>query len=171
MWLKAKIYRKGCTPKLQAKWQRPYKVKKSFDNGTYLIDLHGRTSTEHDYRLKLYTPAGNNWGRAPVIQEPNRQPAWPGFQKEPIDRKVGDQHEASIIPLEKEFEATKNTITESLNKNQMIIIQTKSLATHMRNPTQQKEKTTTKLENEPGNPWFDMEISCSTRYFAPNHKL
>ena len=47
IWLKAKRHRKGGTPKLQAKWQGPYKILEAYDNHTYLLDLYGRKTVEN----------------------------------------------------------------------------------------------------------------------------
>ena len=57
VWLKDKRHPKGTTPKLQPKWQRPYKEIEAYSNHTYLSDLHSRQSVESEGRLKLHISA------------------------------------------------------------------------------------------------------------------
>ena len=70
VWLKNRRRRKGENPKLQAKFQGPYTVLKSWPNHTYQIERYGQTSIQNECRLKAYRPCPEEVGRAPVTLEP-----------------------------------------------------------------------------------------------------
>ena len=101
VWLKAKRFPKGTTPKLQAKWQGPYKILEVYENHTYLLELHGRQSVESESRLKLYLSAQNDWDRAPVVREPTRQPPKPGITRS--QEKKEEREERKMLEVLEKF--------------------------------------------------------------------
>ena len=74
VWLENRCRRKCENPKLQAKFQDPYTVTRSWANHTYQIERSGQTSIQNECRLKAYRPCPEEVGRAPVTLEPNRRP-------------------------------------------------------------------------------------------------
>ena len=81
VWLENRRRRKGENPKLQAKFQGPYTVTRSWPNHTYQIERSGQTSIQNECRLKAYRPCPEEVGRAPVMLEPNRRPNMRGAIK------------------------------------------------------------------------------------------
>ena len=74
VWLENKRRRRGENPKLQAKFQGPYTVVRSWANHTYEIERQGQVSIQNECRLKAYRPCPEEIGRAPVTLEPTRRP-------------------------------------------------------------------------------------------------
>ena len=78
VWLENRRRRKGENPKLQAKFQKPYTVVKSWANHTYQIERQGQKSVQNECWLKAFRPCPEEVGRAPVTLEPSR---WPNMRK------------------------------------------------------------------------------------------
>ena len=110
VWLKAKRHPKGTTPKLQPKWQGPYKVLEAYNNHTYLVDLNSRQSVESESRLKLHISADGEWGRAPVLPEPTRHPPRPGYPRQ--SRKNGNRQEREVENFSDLLQKFRNEITK-----------------------------------------------------------
>ena len=87
VWLVNRRFKKGTTPKLQPKYNGPYKVIQVFENNTYQLELNGKRSVENESRLKLYSPTTASWGKAPERQEVTRQPPRMGGTRRPKPRK------------------------------------------------------------------------------------
>ena len=66
--------RAGENPTLQAKFQGPYTVVRSWANHTYKIERQGQVSIQNKCRLKAYRPRPEEIGRAPVTLEPTQRP-------------------------------------------------------------------------------------------------
>ena len=81
VWLENRRRRKGENPKLQAKFQGPYTVVRSWNNHTYQIERHGQASIQNECRLKAFRPCPEEVGRAPVTLEPNRRPNMRGMTR------------------------------------------------------------------------------------------
>ena len=77
VWLENRHRRKGENPKLQAKFQGPYTVVRSWANHPYQIERSGQTSVQNECRLKAYRPCPEEVGWAPVTLEPTR---WPNMR-------------------------------------------------------------------------------------------
>ena len=121
VWLINKRYRKGTTPKLQPKYNGPYKVIQTFDNNTYQLELKGKKSVENESRLKLYSPATAHWGQAPEIPEATRQPPRMGGRTRNARPSNGPSPEELILPdvspreLENRLEADSSSEKDSEN--------------------------------------------------------
>ena len=61
--------RKGEMQKLQPKFVGPYIIKESWPNHTYRIEQGGKSSVQHESRLKPYHPSTDTQGCAPVLRE------------------------------------------------------------------------------------------------------
>ena len=64
--------RKGEMQKLQSKFVGPYTIMESWPNHTYRIEQGGKSSVQHELRLKPYFPSSDSQGRAPVLREKTR---------------------------------------------------------------------------------------------------
>ena len=78
VWLENRRRRKDENPKLQAKFQGPYTVIRSWPNHTYQIERSRQTSIQNEGRLKAYRPCPEEVGRASVTLEPNKRPNMKG---------------------------------------------------------------------------------------------
>ena len=74
MWLENRCRRKGEYQKLQAEFQGPCTVVKSWANHTYQIKRHGQTSIQNECSLNRYRLSPEKVGRAPVTLKPSRRP-------------------------------------------------------------------------------------------------
>ena len=80
VWLHSKRVAKNKSRKLQPKFTGPYQVRDvNRENHTYLIEQNGRSSRVAETRLKMYHHAYQPQGRAPVVEEPTRQPTRQGM--------------------------------------------------------------------------------------------
>ena len=131
VWLENRRRRKGENPKLQAKFQGPYTVVKSWNNHTYQLERQGQTSIQNECRLKAFRPCPEEVGRAPVTIEPRRRPNMRGMAKrrertpspepwlipppkppavEPLPLNPGEQADPAPLPgLEEEIRDLRET--------------------------------------------------------------
>ena len=69
VWLRSYYRKKGVNPKLSAKYVGPYIIQEALPFHTYRVEKDGKTSIQHEARIRLYVEGSNN--KRPELSENN----------------------------------------------------------------------------------------------------
>lgn len=98
VWLRSYYRKKGVNPKLSAKYVGPYTIKEVLPYHTYKVEKDGKTTIQHEARIRLHVAAHRTEPRCGAANSPAKSTLPPSSGKEQADDTIQQPASEDEIP-------------------------------------------------------------------------